>query len=84
MLCSFLRYNKANQLRVYIYPLLESLSHPRPHPSRLSQSTELSPAGGLIYIFTKMACIQQITTGIYCIGAKVVRPSLGPTELVIC
>ena len=40
----FVLYNEVNQLYVYIYPLpLEPLSHPAPsHPSRSSQSAELS------------------------------------------
>ena len=44
MVCSFLLYNKVNQLYVYIYPNIPSLLHLPPslsHPSRWSQSTEL-------------------------------------------
>ena len=37
MLCQFLLYNKVNQLYIYIYHLIPSLSH----PSRWTQSTEL-------------------------------------------
>ena len=44
ILCNFLLYNEVSQLCVHTYPLpLEPPSHPSPaHPSRLSQSTELS------------------------------------------
>ena len=41
MLCWFLLYNKVNQLYVYIYPHIPSLSPSLSHPSRWSQSTEL-------------------------------------------
>ena len=47
MLCSFLLYNKVNQLYAYIYPHIPSLLSLPPalpslsHPSRWSQSTEL-------------------------------------------
>ena len=41
--CQFLVHNEMNQPYVYIYPFpLESPFHPSSHPSRPSQSTELS------------------------------------------
>ena len=44
MLCWFLLYNKVNQLYVYIISsLLDLPPTPLSHPSRSSQSTELSP-----------------------------------------
>ena len=41
MLCSFLLYDKVNQLYVYIYPLPPELPFHTSHPSRSTQSTKL-------------------------------------------